>query len=234
MSAIYPTPPPPLPSLQEIHDRLDEHFSVPMVHDLDRLGPVSQLVHTLLHIGASDERADIAFRRLTARFWSWPEVRDTPAWRLAALIEDHPDAARKAEQIVRAITTVSDLTDWKNPSLDLLKEMDNAAALRWLSAIDGLTPSAAASILLLSTLRRIILPVDAPVLRVATRMGLISGREPSPQEALNALVPSDWKAADVERFYHQMRAVGRRFCAVRWPKCGACTLRGGCCYQSRQ
>jgi endonuclease-3 len=73
--------------------------------------------------------------------------------------------------------------------------------------------------------------VDTHVLRVANRLGLVSGDDPVKVEAqLMALVPRDrWTRTTDLLIFH-----GRKICDARRPACGACPLFALCAWESRQ
>ena len=73
--------------------------------------------------------------------------------------------------------------------------------------------------------------VDTHVLRVANRLGLVEGAEPSRIESqLMALVPRErWTRTTDLLIFH-----GRKICDARRPGCGVCPLFADCRWDSRQ
>jgi endonuclease-3 len=213
-----------------IHDRLSRQYTLPVIHQSDRLGPISRLIDGLIADGVSPERADAAFRALCFACSTWAEVRDAPASEIRrALIEIDPRGL-KAAIIVNALTAIGEAGSWLRPSLDFLLDWSTDDALSWLCRIEGVSPAIAAQTLLLSTICRAILPVDTAHQRVVERLGILRAHTAprDAQRAVNELLPDNWRRPDFEAHYFLVNAVSRRFCVPRDPKCPPCPIRNSC------
>ena len=73
--------------------------------------------------------------------------------------------------------------------------------------------------------------VDTHVFRVANRIGLTDGKDPTEvEETLMARLPEDqWTRAHHLLIFH-----GRKVCHARKPDCAACGLKGMCVYKEKE
>jgi endonuclease III len=219
----------------EMHQRLNNRYAVPVIHQSDRLGPVSQLISSLIANRTSADRADRAFRNLCGAYWSWREIRDAPIEAIHLALVDVDPSGRKAAIISNALKAISEWSSWRHPSLDYLADYADDDAISWLCRIEGVTANIAAEALLLSTLRRAILPVDLSHQRVAQRAGLIPVGLPADeaQADINAMLPNQWRPSDFEAHYFLVRAHAQKYCLPHRPKCGPCPLRDTCRFGMR-
>lgn len=75
------------------------------------------------------------------------------------------------------------------------------------------------------------IPVDTHVFRVANRLGLADAEtvEATEQDLMRTIPRQDWADAHHWLIWH-----GREVCLAQRPRCGACTLRGGCHFVTRR
>jgi endonuclease-3 len=218
--------------MTDVHAALDRQYAAPVIHQADRLGPLSQLVYAIVAEQVAVERADRAFRTLTAAHWAWTEVRDASQRSIHKLIFEVDPAGVKASALQSVLRTISDWSGWRRPSLEFLAEYATDRAMNWLVDLEGVTAPIAAETLLLSSMRRSVLPVDSAHQRIAERVGLVAPglRAEYAQEEVSRLVPDDWRAADYERHYHLMRAHAVKRCLPRSPRCSSCPLIRMCAW----
>ncbi len=218
----------------QVHNTLCENFHPPFVHPNDRLGPLSQLVYAMVARGTQESVADQAFRRLCTGYWSWAEVRDERRWRIESLIADTAFADEKARHISEMLVQVSGCSSWKEPSLSYLVPLSDAEAAAALETLTGVSPRISRSVLLFSSLRRPVLPLDSHGFRCAVRIGLVPNHadESQAHSAMRDQLPPSWSAADCERHYFAMRGLGQNYCTPRRPRCGVCPVRACCRFAS--
>ena len=218
----------------QVHNTLCENFHPPFVHPNDRLGPLSQLVYAMVARGTLESVADQAFRRLCTGYWSWAEVRDERPWRIESLIADTAFADEKARHISEMLVQVSECSSWREPSLHHLTTLSDDEATAALETLTGVSPRISRSVLLFSTLRRSVLPLDNHGFRCAVRIGLVSNDadESTAHNAMRDQLPANWSAADCERHYFAMRGLGQNYCTPRRPRCGVCPVRAYCRFAS--
>ena len=176
-----------------------------------RPDPVTQLIRGCLAIRSSDEATRAALARLRAAYPDWAVLADAPAEAVAPLIAGVVDADRKARQLPLLMRTIM---RQRGPIyLDFLAYLPVDRAMDWLTALPGVGPAIAAAVLNVSTLSRPALVVDAAVLRITKRLGLIARTATSAQayETLMDMAPKRWIAAD----FFEVHALLRRLAAGR-------------------
>ncbi len=200
---------------------LREHFGEPASPEPG--DPLDALVATILSQNTSDTNSSRAFARLKQRFPQWEDVLKSPPGDLEEAIRPGGLASSKAPRIREALLRI--LTERGELSLDLLRGLDDGAAMEWLRSLPGVGPKTAACVLLFA-LGRPVFPVDTHVHRVAMRLGLAPPKTPpgALQELLRDL------SAPEDRFtgHVLMVRLGREVCRPRRPRCGACPLQDVC------
>ncbi len=220
--------------------RLSERLPIPAK---PRLAPLDELVLTILSQSTTDENRDRAWRTLAERFpagdvrtpaaggpprrppgpISWEAVlRATPA-ELEAAVRVAGLANQKAPAIHAALARLR--AEVGRITLDHLREMDDEAAIAYLTTFRGVGVKTAACVLCFS-LRRPVLPVDTHVLRIARRLAWVAPRA-SADVTYTALSRT---VAPSERFRMHMLLItfGRSTCLARAPRCGECPLEREC------
>lgn len=199
---------------------LEEMYGVPPVR---REEPLDALISTILSQNTSDVNSGRAFRSLKERFASWDDVRTADVREVADAIRSGGLADIKAARIQRILNRLHRERGYA--SLDFLAHLDARAAREYLMSLDGVGPKTAACTLLFGC-GMPVFPVDTHVLRVARRLGLISGRcgADAAHEAMASVVPPDL----VYSLHVNMIAHGRRRCKPQKPRCDGCLLAAEC------
>ena len=134
----------------------------------------------------------------------------------------HPsaDSDQKAPQIIAIVERLK--ADFGAVTLDPLHEMPDDEAETYLLSLPRVGKKVARCVLMYS-LGRDVLPVDAHVLRVSQRVGLLPEgiSWAKAHDAIHEVVPAE------SRFDLHVGLVqlGREVCTFRNPKCGECVLR---------
>jgi endonuclease-3 len=213
-----------------------------------RLDPTSELVLTILTQNSADINAEVAFEALRAMYpgggeaqahnpgagWGgeglpvgiapdWAAVETAPLPELVDTIRPGGLANQKAPRIQATLRRIRE--ERGDYSLEFLGEMATLDARDWLTSIDGIGKKTA-SVLLLFSFGKPLMPVDRHVERVAHRVGLI-GPKVDADDAhdlfLAMLRPDQMHEAHVNLIQH-----GRVLCHARRPDCAACPLRPRC------
>ncbi|MBD2102027.1 Fe-S cluster assembly protein HesB [Leptolyngbya sp. FACHB-261] len=210
-----------------IHERLCQAYGcpVPFFRDLD---PISELVWSLLSHRTYNADSDRAFKSLTARFPTWPAVRDAPLEEVEAAIAACTWPEQKAPRIQRVLQLISEHCG--ELSLDFLGELEVPAARAWLESLPGVGPKTSAAVLIFSRLHRPALPVDSHHHRVAQRLQLIpAGVAVGPAHVLlEAQLPPDWNAQQVYDNHEVLMMHGQRCCFYYNPDCKRCPVLDLC------
>lgn len=189
------------------------------------LGPMDQLVVTMLSANTSDVNSGRAFERLKAFYPDWQAVMDAPLDELTEIIRPAGMGPTKAPRIQAALRRILD----QRGAFDLsfLADLPVEEGLAWLTSLDGVGHKTA-SIVLLFSFGKAAFPVDTHVQRVSQRLGFAGPKDdPARIKAIwEALVPGEW-------FYSlhlNLIRHGRQVCHARGPRCEICPLRDLCDY----
>jgi len=215
------------PIALDVHNRLLAHFGP--VDWRPALGPVDELVSTILSQSTTDLNRDRAFNKLKAQFEDWPSVRDGDVAEIEAAIRVAGLSKQKAPRIKAALEFITETQG--SLTLDFLKAMPVDEARAWLIQMKGVGLKTA-SIILLFSLEMPAFPVDTHVHRTSKRLGLIPAKTSAEKahyilEA--ALPPSTYLDAHMN-----LIRLGREICHARKPDCDACPLQEICVYYHRQ
>lgn len=210
---------------REVELRLEEAYGPARKTARD---PLDELVLTVLSQNTTDVNRDRAWERLREEFGGWEEVREAPRERLEEAIRVAGLASQKAATISRILERAHE--ERGRASLDFLREMEDAEALRYLRGIKGVGLKTAACVLAFS-LRRPVCPVDTHVRRVAERLGLVP--EGSTRNAAHRALNGDDGGAGVPpeirlSLHLHLIAHGRAVCTARSPDCPSCPLEESC------
>ena len=188
-----------------------------------RLGPLDELVLSVLSQNTSDKNSHPAFQALRQAFPSWEDLVQASEAQIARAIRPgglHQIKARRLKAILREI-----LQRRGKLELDFLRGLSLEEGREWLRSLPGVGPKTAAVVLLFS-LGLPALPVDTHVHRVSLRLGLIpagTSREKAHQ-LLEALV----QPQDIYPFHVYLLEHGRALCRARQPRCPRCPLNQLC------
>jgi endonuclease-3 len=185
--------------------------------------PLDELVFIVLSQMTTAPSFGRVYDRLKAATGGWAHVRRMPLRSLKSLIKDAGLSHQKAPRIKAILKKLE--VDFGRPSLDPLRQMDDAAAVCYLTSLPGVGVKTAKCVMMYS-LGREVLPVDTHVWRVARRLGLVEGAVPYTRvhDALEAVVaPADRYSLHVNALSH-----GQQICLALRPRCGPCPLRRLC------
>ena len=209
--------PPPVLSLDQVYHRLSAAFG-PFRRGRPAPAPAELLVHALLVELDPTIDAGAVAERLTAAFGGWSGVAaagpEAVAPRLAGLRFKSPaGGALAAARVLCAGLQTLERARALSPE-DLLRRLMDA----------GLSVAVASGVLALSSLQYKALALNAGVLRVTRRLGLLA----DDAAALALGLPSAWSAADAWEAHWLLRRLAETRCGPERPRCGACPLRDGC------
>lgn len=184
------------------------------------------LVATILSQHTSDLNSGRAYAQLKAAFpGGWDAVREARADEIAGAIRNGGLADTKAARIKALLGDILERNG--STSLDVLRQMDDARAMEYLTSFHGVGPKTAACVLMFN-LGRPVIAVDTHVHRVSLRVGLVAPRttaERTQDELLELIGPDSAYSFHVHLIEH-----GRRLCHAGRPSCDRCPLAQGCDY----
>lgn len=184
---------------------------------------VSVLVDTILSQNTSNANSDAGYRQLRRRFRSWRQVADAPVADVERCIRVSGLSNLKAPRIQAILGQIR--ADRGRIDLQHLSEMDDQAALDYLSRFKGVGPKTAHCVLLFA-FGKAVFPVDTHIHRIAGRLGLIPPETSAEQahDLLKPMVPpEDRYEMHVLLIHH-----GRQTCRAINPRCADCVLLKMC------
>ena len=223
-----------------------------------RLDPTSELILTILTANSADINAEVAFGALRDRYpsaptppgaslepqyfpgWGgkgmpdlpppdWSAVEAAPIAELTDVIRPGGLANQKAPRIQAALRALA--ASGGGYSLEFLRDMPPLEARDWLSAIPGIGKKTA-SVVLMFSFGKPLMPVDRHVHRVSQRIGLIPETADADQAHdyyLAMLRPEQMYETHVSLIGH-----GRRTCHAQRPDCEHCPLAPRCRFFDRK
>ncbi len=216
-------------SVWELHHRLVAAYGPQIRLPEQHLGPLEELINTILSQNTNDRNRDLAYARLREQFPTWEAVRDAPPEAVVTAIRPAGLAPSKAPRIQAALHQLT--AEQGSLSLDFLADWTREEARSWLLQLTGVGPKTAA-IVLLFALDKPAFPVDTHIYRVTGRLGLLPPRTSREQAhtLLESIVP--------EPLYYPLHLNliehGRQVCQARHPRCAACPLTDLCLYFQKE
>jgi len=188
-----------------------------------RLGPVDELIQTILSQNTSDLNSRRAFKSLIQNFTTWPEVAAAEPATIAAAIRAGGLADVKAKYIKHALMALQK----EAPAFDLrfLAQWEVGDAREWLVRLPGVGMKTASCVLLFA-LGMPAFPVDTHVHRLTKRLGLIKDRTSA--DAAHLEMENLTAHGDVYRCHVLLIEHGRKVCKARRPLCAGCCLADVC------
>lgn len=185
---------------------------------------LEQVIYGLCRENASREQADEAYRYLCEKFFDWNEIRVSSVREVEEALADLPAAEARAERLIRFLQEVFE----KRFAFDLedLHKKGLKVAAKQLSGYEASNEYVSAWVVQQS-LGGHAIPVDAPTLRTARRLGLIDGEladRESLQSSLEHLVPK----SRGPQFVALMSRLAEDVCREEGPNCSACPLVQEC------
>jgi endonuclease-3 len=213
--------PPDRELVREVHRRLRSTYG-----PLDpprRLGPVEELVLTILSQNTSDVNRDRAWSALRRRFPTWDQLARARPAQVVDAIRPGGLSNVKAPRILAVLREIQA----REGAVDLswMREASDREVVEYLTSLPGVGPKTAACVLAFS-LDRPALPVDTHVRRVAERLGFLPDGTSGARahQVLASLVPPRLRVAmHVGLIRH-----GRELCRAGRPRCEVCPLQDLC------
>lgn len=189
--------------------------------------PIGQLVKSMISSRTKDEVSLRSYQKLITCYPRWDDLAAAPVAGIERAIVEVTHAKDKASHVKEALGLIAG----EHPDYDLsfLKKFSVPEAVAWLRALPGVGPKVAASTLNFSTLAMPAFVVDAHVLRVLSRFGVVGPRADiaTAYDVVMAAVP-DWSAFELSEFHVLTKRLGQVFCRFDNPLCLECPVRRHC------
>lgn len=182
-----------------------------------------ELVHAILSQNTTRRNYNLAYERLTSEFPTLEELAKAPVAKIEKAIRPGGLSRQKAAVIKGVLASIKEYNG--SYSLDFLKGLSTGKAREYLVTLQGVGPKTASVVLMFSE-GRDVLPVDTHVLRVSKRLGLVSPsmNAERAEKELEILVPPPMRA----RMHLNMVRLGREICIARGPRHEMCPLNMLC------
>jgi endonuclease-3 len=190
-------------------------------------GPLSvleQFVFALCRENSTLEQARQAFHNLRTQFFDWNEVRVSSPRELEEAMGGLSDPESRAQRLISFLQEVFETTF----SFDLsgLEKKGLKQAAKALLGF-GASNEYVGAWVVQRTLGGHAIPVDAPTLRCARRLGLVEASTEDPEAARSSLEHLVPKARGAQ-FTDAVSNVAEEYCWEEEPRCQACPLAGEC------
>lgn len=196
-------------------------------YGVDRLGnpddPLDDLLYVIISNKTSPSTAVATYTLLRGRFESWDDLlARCPVEELEKLMRHAGLARVKSQQILNLLSILR--SDFGSCGLASLAAESENVKLAYLTSLPGVSGKVARCVMMY-TLDCQVLPVDAHVHRIATRLGWTSRRraDQSHQE-MEALIPPHRRSD----FHVNCVQHGRLVCRPSDPHCEECSIRRHC------
>lgn len=211
--------------LAMIDGLLDEAYGTPEAALGNRPDPLDEAVYIILSFQTDLVRFKTTWAQLSAAYPSWEQVERATERALARVLREGGLQNQKARTIKRLLNEVRDRMG--ELSLRVLREMKDADAERLLIGLPGLSWKGARCVLLYS-LGRDVLPVDANIFRVLKRTGVLPRRAVYRRRRLHDVIQDAVPPARRRALHVNMVVHGQRTCLPRKPRCSGCPLAVEC------
>ncbi|MEO7717237.1 MAG: Fe-S cluster assembly protein HesB [Capsulimonas sp.] len=199
------------------------------VDDAISLTPLEMLVFAILSQRTTHKNAQQAFDTLRQKFPDLLSLCDAPIHAIESAISDARWPDLKASYIQNSLRHI---LGWRGGELNLdhLFQMSSEDASAWLERLPGVGRKTSASVLLFSTLRRAVLPVDTGHRRMMMRLGLLrpSASWDKAHLILQSQLPRDWSQREFETYHSVIKKHAQTYCDATQPRCAGCILKDLC------
>ena len=184
--------------------------------------PVDELIYILLTV-QTQFGVDDVWAALKKRFPTWGHVLRAREASLQRVIQPLGLSAQRARRIRIVLRAIED--EMGTLSLRKLRRMRASDAEAFLTSLPGVGLKVARCVLMYSCGHEV-LPVDAHVLRVSKRLGLIPHETswPAAHDAIHLVVSPEHRYS----LHVNLVRLGRDVCRARAPQCDKCPLLGMC------
>jgi len=211
-------------TVNQVAEALAREYGAPDLGNLP--DPLDELVFIIVSTMTTNRVHTRTFKAIKRRFPTWKSVLSEPVEELIKILRPAGLSDQKGRRIYQILERIAA----ENPevSLDHLRNLEQAAAERYLLNLPGVGKKVARCVMIYS-LGMDAFPVDAHVLRVCRRLGWIPAKMSwvKAHDALQRLVPPGYG----HDLHVNMVVHGRQVCtATSPPACTNCVIRLHCRY----
>ena len=186
--------------------------------------PLDDLVSIVVSNKTSPVMARVVYMRLKGRFKKWGDVLASPFGALRSILKPAGLSKVKSQQLRGTLRRIK--KDFGACNLRGLRGKSEKEIHEYLTSLPGVSDKVAKCVAMY-TMGAKVLPVDAHVHRVATRLGWTARKRADQcHEELESLVPPNWRYA----FHVGCVLHGRTICRPMRPRCLECCVNHYCAY----
>ena len=212
-------------TLQELDRLLDDAYGAPEA-DLDnKVDPLDEAVYIVLSFQTDLDRFKLVWEELRTTFSTWEQLAQAPLHRVVKVLRLGGLQKQKARTIRKLLKAAKEQTG--SYSLDVLQDMDDDEAERFLTRLPGLSWKAARCVLLYS-LGKDVFPVDGNSFRIFKRAGVLGNRSVYRRRGLHDGLQDAVDGSRRKPFHINLVVHGQRTCLSRRPRCSSCVARSIC------
>lgn len=197
-------------------------------YDISRLGnptnPLDDLLFIIISSRTTPKLTIRVYNDIKNNFNSWDDLLETGNNKLQLMIKPAGLSKIKAEYIILTLKKIK--KDFGTFNLDSLEKKSDKEIQAYLILLPGVSEKIAKCIMLY-TMNKSVLPVDAHVYRISKKLGwTIKNRADQCHKELETLVPPN------NRFTFHVNCIqhGRLICRPSNPRCNQCCISHFCLY----
>ena len=194
------------------------------VNEPEPLPVLEQFIFALCREDATDEQARAAYENLKTKFFDWNEVRVSSVRELEEALAGLSNAESRAQRLIAFLQEVFETTF--SFDLELIQKKGLKQGAKQIMRFGAANDYVGAWVTQRSLAGHAI-PLDAPTLRCAKRIGLVDGSSDDLEAArstLEHLVPK----AKGAQFTDAVSNLAEKVCWEEEPNCPACPLNADC------
>lgn len=193
-----------------------------------RRDPVWVLVHGVIGAQTKTAASNASTDALLAEFGTWDAVARVPVAGLEKRLQRQTFPSVAAQRLRACLGAI--IAERGSVDLRHLANLDTAEAMAWLERLPGVARKNSAGVMNASTFERRAMVIDGHHRRIMQRMGIVPARADTAKtyDALMAIVPHEWTAADMDEHHLLLKKLGQTHCRPRRADCDGCPARGDC------
>lgn len=210
--------------LNDVHALLKKRYKPKPESSTPRFSVLEAVVYGICHEGTTREQANQALSRFKDDFFDWNEVRVSTIEEIQSALAGLPDTEERAQRIRRFLRQLFDRT--YSFTLDALVKKPLKESLKVLSDYEAFASDYVTATVIQQALGGHAIPVDGPILRALTRLGVAEAEAdvPSLRGMLERAIPKNRG----HEFCDLLEELTHDTCVEGEPDCPRCELRKVC------
>lgn len=212
-------------TMRELDRLLDRAYGAPAAALDNKPDALDEAVYIILSFQTDLARTKKVWADLRSAFPSWEAVAQAPVRRLARVLRAGGLHEQRSKTVKRLLAAVKQRAG--TLSLDLLREVEDQDAERFLTRLPGLSWKGARCVLLYS-LNRPAFPVDGNTFRILKRVGILPKSAVYRRRGVHDALQLAVSPARRKPFHINLVVHGQRTCLPLRPRCDECAAKSIC------